>query len=426
PAADPREGRFAFLIHPLNMENYAEFDPGLAAFDSDELRRLVARWNDMVRPFPVSGIRVTTNVGTTAYGEFIALPRTTAQLMEMPRKKVLAELKEAVNLARHRGAEIVGLGAYISVASGGGLYLRDMGIPLTTGNSYTVVAAVEAINSAQKKMGETPGRGQAALIGAAGSIGKGVAILMSEKASGLVLIGNPGNKNAGADRLWRTAAEIYRFIAGQRKEKVFVPGSLAEHIAAMSDLPDADAPVEMFVDFARSSARKGVPIHITTQTDRWLPGADIVVSATSSTDALITPQNLKYGAIVCDVSQPSNVSEEVLERRPDVLVIDGGVVEIPGRPSLGWNFGFEKGEAYACMAETMMLALDHHYENTSMGSTGITLESILYTKELAARYGFKLANLKSFNRPLTADRWNAVMHARRRAGSWPRELLSSE
>ena len=426
PSADPQEGRFAFLIHPLNMANYAEFDPGLAAFDSDELQRLVTRWNDMVRPFFVSGTRIMTDIGATAYGEFIAVPRTTAQLMEMPRKKVLAELKEAINLAHHRGAEIVGLGAYISVASGGGLYLRDMNIPLTTGNSYTVVAAVEAITGALNKMGETPGRGQAALIGAAGSIGKGVAILMSEKVSGLVLIGNPGNKNAGADRLWRTAAEIYRFIAGQRKEKTFVPGSIAEHVAAMKGLPDADAPLEMFVDLARSSARKGVPIHITTQIDKWLPGADIVVSATSSTAALITPKNLKYGAIVCDVSQPSNVSEEVLKRRPDVLVIDGGIVEIPGRPSLGWNFGFEKGEAYACMAETMMLALDHHYENMSMGSTGITLDSILYTKKLADKYGFKLANLKSFNRPLAAERWNAVMHARRLAGSWPPELLSSE
>ncbi|MFY9114124.1 MAG: aminotransferase class III-fold pyridoxal phosphate-dependent enzyme [Dethiobacteria bacterium] len=425
PSAEPQEGRFAFLIHPLYMENYAEFDPSLAAFDGNELQRLVSRWNEMVSPFPVAGMRVVAETGAAAYGEFIAVPRTAEQLMGMPQEKVLAELREAVSLARRRGAKIVGLGAYTSIASRGGLYLMNMGIPLTTGNSYTVVAAVEAINSALEKMGELPGQAQVALVGASGAIGKGIAILMSEKASGLVLIGNPRNKDASFTRLWATAAEIYRFIAGHRKKTAFIPGSLAERIAAMRGLPDPDAPMEVFIKFAQSPNHAKVPISISTQIDEWLPYADIVVSATSSTGSLIVPEILKYGAIVCDISRPSNVSDEVLKQRPDVLVIDGGVVEVPGRPSLGWNFGFEKGHAYACMSETMMLALDQHYENTSLGSAGITPESILYTRKLAAKYGFKLANMKSFNRPLTAERWDAVMKARSRGNPWSRKLQFS-
>ena len=39
-----------------------------------------------------------------------------------------------------------------------------------------------------------------------------------------------------------------------------------------------------------------------------------------------------------------------------------------GRPDLGLNFGFDRGQAYACMSETIMLALDHNYTNTSIGA----------------------------------------------------------
>ena len=44
--------------------------------------------------------------------------------------------------------------------------------------------------------------------------------------------------------------------------------------------------------------------------------------ATSSLERLITPDSLKSGAVICDMSRPSNVSEEVL-RSTDVLVIGG-------------------------------------------------------------------------------------------------------
>jgi len=86
---------------------------------------------------------------------------------------------------------------------------------------------------------------------------------------------------------------------------------------------------------------------------------------------------------------------------PDVLVIDGGVIEVSGLPSLGWNFGFDKGLAYACMSETMMLALEKHYVHTSLGSSGISLDTILMTRELAQKHGFKLASFKSFNKPIS-------------------------
>ena len=113
---------------------------------------------------------------------------------------------------------------------------------------------------------------------------------------------------------------------------------------------------------------------LTTAVGEVLPSADLVVTATSATGSIINPVSLRSGAVVCDLSRPANVSADVALARPDVLVIDGGIIEVPGRPELG-RFGLGRGLAYACMAETMMLALDGHLRNTSLG-TDLTAESL--------------------------------------------------
>jgi predicted amino acid dehydrogenase len=104
----------------------------------------------------------------------------------------------------------------------------------------------------------------------------------------------------------------------------------------------------------------------------------------------------------------------VKQARPDVLVIDGGVVAVPGLPELGWSFGFEKGLAYACMAETMILGLEHHYEDTSLGAD-LNLPAILRLRQQGDALGFKTAWLRSFDRPLSATEWNHHVKLRRGA-----------
>ncbi len=137
---------------------------------------------------------------------------------------------------------------------------------------------------------------------------------------------------------------------------------------------------------------------LTTAIDEVLPSADLVVTATSATESIIRPESLRSGAVVLDLSRPANVSREVALARPDVLVIDGGIIEVPGRPDLG-RFGLKPGLAYACMAETMMLALDGHLENTSLG-TDLKAESLCRMRDSARRHGFRVAQLRSFGRPL--------------------------
>ncbi len=414
--AENNAGRFAFLVHPLDLQSYPQFDQSLLMFSEDELAQLAKKWSSLVQPFVISRVGIKSESGARACGEFIVVPRTAGELAQMPRGEALQELREALKLARAGGAGIVGLGAYTAVVSMGGLYLKDEGIPLTTGNSYTVVSAVEAVSDACAKLGILPQRSSAAIIGAAGSIGKGVALLLSETVGGLILVGNPhsNNKPSGSRRILGVAAEIYRYLAGLlHAGRLFPGGSLGDRLFRCGTLPPPEAPLDDFITFARSAARRSGPVRITTSVKEALSGAGIVICATSSRERLIQPGDLPPGAMVCDISRPPNVSAAVEQERPDVLVIDGGVVELPGRPDLGWNSGFPRGQAYACMAETVMLALEQHYGHFSLGSSGVNLESILQTREWAARHGFSLADLRSFDQPLSGASWRRLLAARR-------------
>ena len=413
PSGKTEEGRFAFLIHALDLKSYHQFDNSLLAFSEDELAELTGKFTDLIEPFVAGKTIINSATGRTAYGEFIAIPRTTDEFVQMPRSQALAELKAGVTLARERGARIVGLGAFTAVASMGGLYLKNEKVPITTGNSYTVVSAVDAVNTATEKLQIDRSETTAAIVGAAGSIGRGISLLLSETVPRLILIGNPNNQTS-SDRLHLVAAEIYRYQSALLKQgRKLKPGSMGYLLAGCAELPAPDASMDHFETFVDGEGSERGLIEFSTDIDAVLARADIVISATSATDKVIHAGNLKRGAIVCDISRPANVSEEVDAARPDVLVIDGGVIEVPGLPSLGWDFGFEEGLAYACMAETMMLALEQRYKHYSLGSSGVNLETILQTRYWAAEHGFKLANFRSFNRPLSEESWQKLLQTRR-------------
>ncbi len=409
PSGDPAEGRFAFLVHPLYLKNYIEFDETLKSFSEQEMKDLVWRWNDLVEPFVVSRTRITSRTGQRAYGEFICVCRTSEELTAMPREQALAELGAAVKLARDRGAGIVGLGAYTSVVSKGGRDLRNLGVAITTGNSYTVAAAAEAALEAARRLEIPIGDSIAAVVGATGSIGRAVALLLAEQVHSLVLIGNPANQEHSRRRLMKVTAEIYQYL--NRADNA-AENAIADFVRNHPRVPRPDAPLEEYQAFAESVIGKS-PVIYTVDLKHFLPLADLVVTATSQVNSLITPEMLKFGAIVCDVARPQDVSAEVKQVRPDVLVIDGGVMAVPGLPDLGWNFGFDKGLAYACMSETMMLALEQDYRHYSLG-IDISMETISYTKQLAGKHGFQLAGFRSFDRPLAPEAWEAVLEARGR------------
>lgn len=83
--------------------------------------------------------------------------------------------------------------------------------------------------------------------------------------------------------------------------------------------------------------------------------------------------------------------------RDDVLVIDGGMVSVPGEVNFGFDFGFPPGLAYACMAETMALAMEGRYESFTIGKE-ITIQQVETIRAIASKHGFRLAGFRSFER----------------------------
>ncbi|MGE5653635.1 MAG: aminotransferase class III-fold pyridoxal phosphate-dependent enzyme, partial [Bacillota bacterium] len=259
PVGDDQEGRFAFLVHPVSLRNYPEFDESLHAFSEQDVSDLVSRWNNLVDPFVISSMRIQSDAGKHAYGEFVAIARTADELMAMPEEEVQAVLEKAVKLAVDRGAKIIGLGAYTSVVSNGGRRLTKLGTPLTTGNSYTVVAAVDAALEAARRLGLNMSDLAVAIVGATGAIGRASAMLLSSQVQRLAMLGNPQHPAKSRHRQLKIAGEICQYLSQARAEgKSFPEHTLAGRILSETGLPDLNADLDQWVAWAESKIDPGL------------------------------------------------------------------------------------------------------------------------------------------------------------------------
>ncbi len=294
---------------------------------------------------------------------------------------------------------MVGLGAFTSVVTLGGRLVADEGVPITTGNSYTAVASAEAIRKALAlRGGRREGLPTAAIVGATGAIGRALALLLAEDVSKLILVGNPESSSQNVrERLLARAGDVVRFVASRHAEgAAFKPGSFAAE--ALRLLPSQAEVTHSAVTEVVSQLEQLGWLVLSQETQSAVRNAEVVVTATSATGTVLRPDDLRAGALVCDVSRPANVSREVSAARPDVLVIDGGIIAVPPGSVLG-QFGLGQDLVYACMAETMMLTLAGHLKNTSIG-TDLAPETLQLLRSLAGQHGFHVAKLRSFGEPL--------------------------
>jgi acetylornithine/succinyldiaminopimelate/putrescine aminotransferase/acyl-CoA synthetase (AMP-forming)/AMP-acid ligase II/predicted amino acid dehydrogenase len=395
----PDEGRWGFVFHPLDHRSYADFDAGLAGFGDGELRALMERLRGAplrdTSPALLIGAGRIETPGARAYGELFAVTATAEELHAMPAAEAVARVREAVALARDRGARIVGLGAYTSIVTKNGEWLDDVGVPITTGNGLTVVAAVDIVLRASRELGLPLAESTVAIVGATGSIGRAVAIELAPLVGRLVLVGNPAHRGQALLRLRRIAADVVLALRGASG----VPGTLAARVAPTGS-PEAEA--GRLVDDGRLVLLADEAADLTL--------ASVVVAATSSPRALLTAAQLGPGALVCDVSQPANVSPDLATERPDVLALQGGGVALPRGQDLGVGFGLAPGLLYACMAETALLALDRRYRHGSLGSD-LPHDLIADLRALSRRHDFQVVPVRA-GRPLDAADWQRARLAR--------------
>lgn len=354
--------RFAFVFHPLRLSDFARKFPFVRRLPP----RLVEEAFGRIPPFAVSRIRgVRSHTGRQAEGWFIALPLTPRLLLERPFERwVLPRIVAAVEKGAALGAGIVGLGAFTKVVGDRGVSVaRSVGVPVTTGNSYTAASAVEGALKAAQALDQRPRHATAAVIGATGAIGKAVSWLLASEVGALTLVARQPDK------------------------------------------------LELLQDQLRRL--RGAEVTYTTDVREAARRADILLTVSSSPDVLVEPQDIRSGAVVCDVSRPRNVSARVYEERDDVLVIDGGVIQVPGEVDFGFDFGFPPGTAEACIAETMILALEQRYESYTLGSE-ISVEQVQEIARLAKKHGFQVAGFRRFERAIPEQEVEEIRKRARR------------
>lgn len=358
-------GTFAFLLHPLRIDDFARKYPLTARLPASWVEQAF-KWIPPRLVAHVTGIRSAT--GATAEGWFIGLPLTPRTLLEAPLPFVYHRLIQSGRQAEALGAQIFGLGAFTKIVGDrGATVARNLKIAVTTGNSYTAATGVEGALLAAERMRITPREATAAVIGATGSIGA-------------------------------VCSEILARSVG----RVLLVARTREHLEALA---------------ARLRPQARAEIAIETDVPRAVRGSEIVLTVSSATDVLIQPEALRPGAVVCDVARPRNVSRLVYERRDDVLVIDGGVIEVPGEVDFGFDFGFPPRMCEACMAETIILALDGRYENFTLGKE-IALAQVEEIVALARKHGFRMSGFRRFERAIgDAEVERILATARRRAAA---------
>jgi acetylornithine/succinyldiaminopimelate/putrescine aminotransferase/predicted amino acid dehydrogenase/acyl carrier protein len=381
--------RFGFIIHPVDTESYRDYDPSLSLLNEEELKEFSWTMSDNVEPVVGSSLLLTSKTGATVYGDFIMIAYTADELKKMPTRKALQEIDKAISLAVNRGAKIVGLGAYTSIVSGGGEQLIKPDVALTSGNSFTTGAGLQAIELALKKKDLPWTEVRAAIIGATGAIGSCLAVLLSSKVSQLVLVGNPAREKAQS-RL-KLCAVIEKIIAQAKESKKedYLPGSLTEQIVTLAD-SSTNAQI-----ISQLEAKGNI---ILTTNSNIVGLAEIVITAISTPETKIDNTCFKKDAIVLDISKPNAIHKTILSERPDLLVIDGGIIALPNNANVG-PYGTREGTCYACMAETILMALEKRFENVSLGNS-LNAREVLLQLEAAKKHGISLAGLQSFGKPI--------------------------
>lgn len=348
---------FAFIIHPIDPKrDVSRKFPLLGKILTEPQIDFLSTFFPPVYLSEIEGI-TSAATGKTVKGWFLACPYTPKRMMQLPVQAVYRKIIQTGRLAEKLGAQILGLGAYTSVVGDAGITIAGaLDVPVTTGDSFTVSVAVQAVGAAAEAMGIPLASARAAVVGATGAIGRVCAELLAGQVGSLLLIGR--------------------------------------HEDRLAELCD------------RLRPRAQAELSVSTRMDA-LADSQLIVTVTSALHDVIRPENLRPGSVVCDVARPRDVSAMVAAVRDDILVFDGGMVDVPGSVDFHFNFGFPPRKAYACMAETMILALEGRFEDYTLGKE-ISVARVNEITALAQKHGFRLSGFRSFERDVTAQQIEIV------------------
>jgi len=354
--------RFAFVIHPLSQNYIKNAFPIPKATPKAIMNRIEQAAAYMPPMVYCKMENIISPTGAEAEGWLISVGGTPKEMLSHSPEFTYRRLLAAAEMAEKMGAQIMGLGAFTKVVGDAGVTVaRRSRLPITTGNSYSASGALWAAADAMRRMGlvEKPAKGQriaakTMVIGASGSIGSVSARLLAMAFQQVVIAGRDLKK------LEQLKASI------------------------LEDTPDAD--VVCSIDY-----------------DELLADMDMIVTSTSGAGKKILDiTKVKPGCVITDVARPLDLPPEEVAKRPDVLVIESGEIELPSKCKGLRNIGLPPNVIYACLAETITLALEGRFEVFTIGRD-TEWEKVKEIYKLGLKHGMKLAAIAGVNGAFTDE-----------------------
>ena len=370
--------RFAFVIHPLS-QNYIrrafQIPKATPKVIMDTIETAAAYLPPMVY---CKMENIVSPTGAEAEGWLISVGGTPKEMLSHSPEFTYRRLLAAASMAEKMGAQIMGLGAFTKVVGDAGITVAKRArLPITTGNSYSASGALWAAADAMKRMGLVPAptegkriEAKTMVIGATGSIGSVSARLLAMAFEQVVIAGRDLKK------LEQLKASI------------------------LEDTPDAD-------------------IVCSTDYDELLGDMDMIVTSTSGAGKKILDiMRVKPGCVITDVARPLDLPPEQVAKRPDVLVIESGEIELPSEVIGMKSIGLPPNVVYACLAETIVLALEGRFEVFTIGRD-TEWEHVKEIYKLGLKHGMRLAAISGVNGAFSdEDIARVVARARKARRTW--------
>lgn len=356
---------FAIIGHPYNLNNLIRYLKYLKPQFKPPSREFLSKIYELVPSYVMYDIQSFKSLAGKESHGLVIVSTFVPDMLSMDIQRVFDKVIEACRVAEEHQIGIAALGGFTSIAEEkfGQELQKQVNIPLTTGNTFTVSLALDGVRKACELMGIDLSDAKVCVIGGTGDIGGSCARILTEDVKELVITGRKAEAV-------KTAEEALRRINGA-------------HITG------------------------------TTDNEKVVKDADVIIAAASVTSAIIDINSFKPGAVICDLAYPKNISYIPCER-DDILIFSGGLTETPVDINLGFEIGLPSTRTlYGCFAEAILLDLEGRHESFSYGKGNITKDRVKEIGRIAEKHGFKLAPFYWGDRLLDME---SITKIRKRAG----------
>jgi fatty aldehyde-generating acyl-ACP reductase len=326
---------FAFLFNPVDLKHIREFWPITRLMPDFFIKAFLKD-----QGFKISHLKsFKSSQDKEIQGYFIVSPLLPENGGEFDEELVLDKIITASYLARDLGANLLGLGGYASViADKKPMLHKHLKTPVTSGTSFTAWSVIEALHRMAKTKNIDLKKSTLTVNIATSSIGSLCARKLAASFAKIILNAKPGDKLE----------------------------TLRQDILQLND----------------------VEVQIEENPNKAIKEADIIIAANMGREPNFNLDEAKANAVVVDICLTRHLCGKN-NHRPDVSVIEGGIVKLPVTAHSAVNVGLPKDMVCASMAETMILTFEERFSTCSLGEN-INLDKLEPIADLAVRHGFEV------------------------------------